>query len=1038
MRPFDIAPFAFPNCPVGEVRFEEPRDMARVVVSFAGPAPGRVGLSYLRKNWPGTRLDTPYRQDIHRPFSLGWCSTDDQFNAVWQKAKVKVARVSATRAELTFAGLLEEIPDFPDADTYDVTFRRTLGIRVDAPASAKVRRVQIFTTSTPVRTRLRIELDAGRRTPGDSIHLGGYNANVREIQPIAGVRTSGRHAILTKARGRSFLVTVDHMAPLHEVSGDDGHVSFRLDGEMFTISLASLAQQGPIWFAEMGVYITRAADTTSFARYRSRNASKRTVAQQVRSHPEQSLAAAMQGQPRAHATPFIVGCRHARQRYWITPYGDVLLRQLDMDRRVAGRDVGRFRNDRAGRLGFSLHEWSVIGRSPGPGAMPAYNIRFERDGVELEQRGFAVPLSGTFAAELAGDDTTCALVRFRFTNRSSRPARAELPVSYSSSSGVEAIPDCPRDPISASAGRIRTTYRRKQVLRCAYQTAMVVGKGAKAVVFSKRLAPGATCELVLKVPLIALESREELAALEALGFATCDRRFRTYWLAEASRGAKLTAPDSRLTALHELHLPIVEISDVAMPDDPALINTSVGTGVYGNFANESCMIIQELTQRGLIDEARRRLDVWLKYQSTVGLTGNFSDHLGVYYGAGGYECGQHYNQHHGWVLWALAEHYLYTRDEKWLAGIADSLVAACDWVFRQRRLTMGRLPHSRGWERGFLPAGGLEDVGDYAYWLPTNALTWRGTDAAAKALRAAGHPQARRIARESNAYRRDLLAGFETMRRHAPLVRLRDGRWAPHYPSRLYRRGRDVGWIRETLEGSIYLLISGLLSPTSRQGGWICDDYHDNRYMSPPFGYPIDDPQHQWFHRGGFSMQPNLLAGLLPHLDRDEPDIYIWMYFNALASCYRPETGALIEHPMPCLGFSNDVPFKTSDQANSVMWLRYMFVYPGRHDTLHIGKAIPRGWFAQNRPFGLKGVLTPFGRLSVEYTPSPATRTITADIKLSLHTAPKRVSLRFRHPQSKPIRKVTVNGKDVRPPKRKAGDIDLTGLSGRLRVEVRY
>ncbi len=89
-------------------------------------------------------------------------------------------------------------------------------------------------------------------------------------------------------------------------------------------------------------------------------------------------------------------------------------------------------------------------------------------------------------------------------------------------------------------------------------------------------------------------------------------------------------------------------------------------------------------------------------------------------------------------------------------------------------------------------------------------MIWRGVDAAATALETFGHPEAARVRVESDEYRKDLRRGFETMRRHCPLVRLRSGRWVPYYPGRLYRRGRDVGWIRETLEGSVYLLISGL------------------------------------------------------------------------------------------------------------------------------------------------------------------------------------------------------------------------------------
>jgi len=64
MKPFDVAPFGLPNCKAGEVRFEEPRDIERVVVTFAGAAPKGVGLSYLRRTWPQRRFDLDYPVEI--------------------------------------------------------------------------------------------------------------------------------------------------------------------------------------------------------------------------------------------------------------------------------------------------------------------------------------------------------------------------------------------------------------------------------------------------------------------------------------------------------------------------------------------------------------------------------------------------------------------------------------------------------------------------------------------------------------------------------------------------------------------------------------------------------------------------------------------------------------------------------------------------------------------------------------------------------------------------------------------------------------
>jgi len=449
------------------------------------------------------------------------------------------------------------------------------------------------------------------------------------------------------------------------------------------------------------------------------------------------------------------------------------------------------------------------------------------------------------------------------------------------------------------------------------------------------------------------------------------------------------------------------------------------------------MIIEELEQRGLVEEVRRRLAVWTRYQGTVGLNGRFTDHDGVFFGAGGLEAGQSYNQHHGWALWYMARHYLHGGDRNWFAGVADSVVRAAEWIVHQRRETLSELPNSRGWERGFLPAGALEDVDDYFYWLSTNCLTWRGLDAAAEALERFGHPEAAHFRQEADAYRQDLIHGFETARRHSPLIRLRDGRWIPHYPSHLYCRGRDFGWIREVLEGSVYLLISGLYQSDSKEAGWILDDFLDTRYMNPPYGYRIDDPQTQWYDCGGFSIQPNLLAGLLPHLDRDEIEIYLWMFFNAWAAGYREEVQAMVEHPLPVLGFSNSAPFKTSDQSNAMKWLAYMFVYE-RDGLLHLGRALPRVWFAGEETFGVTRLDTPAGVVSIEFRPQPAAGKIEAEVELNLRRKPERLLLRFRHPERKPIRFVEVNGIPHQAFDAEKGDVELPPTSGKILVSANY
>ena len=1024
-QPFDIRPFALPNTALNEVWFEEPRDLVCLVVAFEGPVPDKIGVSYQRKVWPETRLEESSKG---HPGGFGWIHQDDWFNGHWQDAAVEVVKLDAHRAEIHFKGIQTELPKI-DLGDYDVAFRRTYAVRVEAKGNPEI--AEVYTTSAPAHTELRVELNAGATTPGgNGMGNDGYNAVVRAAQGAE-----------TQCGPDCVRVGVDHMAPAHAYCGDDGLVKFTFGGGTFTISLVSLEQEGPIWYEDLGVFITKAEDPTTFAQYRERIKDSKTISQQVLEHEEQSLAGAHQGQPRPHVDNYNLGCTGAAQRFWLDFNGDVTLFKRNVTW-LASMHPERWKNagDEAGRFYFGLENWRVTSRHPDPEPVMAYNITAQKDGLSVEQQSFAVPLlTPILAGDWQGGDPMVALLRFRFKNDGSSAARAELPIQYTQEGGrsnqsAHPIPRGPLDTLTVQGNRVLSSFEDKPYVRCALDTAMTVEARGDTVVVSRDLPPGESCDVVVKIPYVVPENDTELAALDGLSFAACQPQVAAYWRRAAGQGARVDAPEPQLGALHTSHAAHVLMADYKMPD--GLVNTSVGTSTYGNFSNESCMIVNELDQRGMRDEAQKRLDLWIKCQGTVEQPGNFTDYRGMYYGAEGFEQGS-YNQHHGWVLWCLCAHYLLTHDDAWFKKNADSIIAGADWVFRQRRNTMKDLPHSRGWERGFLPAGSLEDVTDFYYWLSTNTLTWRGAEYAARALEAAGHPGAARVRGEADAYKADLIRGFETQRENTPVVRLRDGRWIPNYPSRMYRRGREVGWIREVLEGSVYLLISGLYDPNTKQGRWILDDYQDNRYMTPPYGYSVPDSDMTWFARGGISMQPNLLAGLLPHLDRDEPELFLWMFYNAWNSCYREEANAMVEHPLPVLGWSNGVLVKTSDEANAVTWLRYMYVYP-KDGLLHFGRAIPRSWFEQKNPFSATGVVTEFGTAGIIYTAEPDSGKARAVVSLEQARAPEKMLVRFRLPDRKPLRSATVNGAEARIADAARGDVDVSGLSGTITVEAAY
>jgi len=94
----------------------------------------------------------------------------------------------------------------------------------------------------------------------------------------------------------------------------------------------------------------------------------------------------------------------------------------------------------------------------------------------------------------------------------------------------------------------------------------------------------------------------------------------------------------------------------------------------------------------------------------------------------------------------LAEHYRFSRDDAWLRTAASGIVAAADWIILETKRTANRLPL----ERGLLPPGDLEDIGDWWPWLSTSCYTWRGLDSAAWALEQIHHPDAGRIRQQAD------------------------------------------------------------------------------------------------------------------------------------------------------------------------------------------------------------------------------------------------------------------------------------------------
>jgi hypothetical protein len=999
--PFDAAPFGLPLPEGNGVMWEDPREIHKVVVHFAGAAPGpeKVRLEYWGSRWPEQHLPKDREPGGG---SVGWMELGNWYTYQWRVADTQ-AKTDGNAVAFTFRPV--NAKEFPKLEDYPAVFRYTLKLRVVSDALLpKVEQIEALTDST---LEPRIVNLAWKSPAGEKASLQVFNGAFEKFEQTSLRGSRLRLRVAVNADPNTFDRTL---------------VTVRNGQLVFTFAVDDL-KQGALFLPHVGAAVLPEGDTRDYAAVAAaqKAAGAKTLYDRVGEMPEQTWHGAWDGMPPKKSHIHLpLGLDGGRQRF-----------QLD------AKDSIRFRSNDNYLQGRPGKETARLGLEPAPvrfdfqppmnpvfrtieeACLPICQTVWETNGVRISQTAFATELDGARAdgPVPAPDTLTVFLAKFVFTNLTGEPQTATLPMTYWSGDTVKAL---------------RSDEKGWLWLGDNLRGQVLADKGpaveAGALTWTWTLAPGESRTAIVKIPYLVLTAETEHAALARLDFAKEQREIAGYWRRRLDQSARLITPEPMLNEFYRAHAGHLLINCEGDPDGAGRRFARVGSFAYGAYGNESCMMVVDLDRRGYYQEAQECLDAWLHYQGTVGLPGDFSTKKGVLYGTGGLEAGG-YNQHHGWILWMLGEHYRFTRDKAWLRGAAPGILAGADWIINETKRTAGR--HEL--ERGLLPPGDLEDIGDWWTWLSTSCYTWRGLDTAAWALEQIQHPGASRVRREADTYHKNLLANFRRATDRSPVVRLRDGTAVPHLPSMVHRRGRYFGWICETLEGSMHLLITGALDSRSPEADWILKDYEDNRYLSNQYGYMVDDFDKYWFGRGGMSMQACLLLDVEPYLYRDDVKQALRALFNAEAAQYFPDERMNTEHALPALGDWAGDEYKSSDESNVAGWLRYLFVRE-EGDTLLIGQAVPREWLRAGQVCGIERTGTYFGPTSVVYTGGKDA--ITAKLDAPHRNPPKAIRLRFREPSERSLSSVEVNGK---PWKQFKGEwVQLPGDIGAATVVASY
>ena len=520
-QPLDLAPFALPGTPANEVRFEDPREIREVIVALKWAPPANLGLSYLHKTWRRKR------QELLDPtigsFQLGWKVVDDWFDVAWDKGAVRVEKTGPRTAVLRFDLLSKEGVSFTAGD---VDYRYTLGIRVDGVTPDAIERIEVYTASKPTRTKIRVMLDAGKPVNVKEVGLSGHNCEIVNLEAGRGTKPleRSRVGLLEGAPApRDFLVDVRHLVSPHRFAHDEGLVTFGMEDKTFTISMDALLAQGPIWYEDGGVFVTLASDSSSFEAYQREvkrrggpgrtseasgvPAAEGSIASMVSQMPEQSLGGARLGQPERHPVAMMLGCKYNQNRFRIETDGDITMEN-------------GYGSEQAHRFFFGLGRWSRMANYADPTPALIYHVERRTGDLRVHQESFAVPLLKPVGEALTADEPTVCLVRFTLRNEGLVPTTATLPIEFSSRSqhsrhpyqggARSGVPAGSRDALTltnypgadsdANGERLLVVAPQgKTEVRGAIRTSMSVTTTSDGLVLHHELAPGESCEVLLKV-----------------------------------------------------------------------------------------------------------------------------------------------------------------------------------------------------------------------------------------------------------------------------------------------------------------------------------------------------------------------------------------------------------------------------------------------------------------------------------------------------------------------------------------------------------
>ena len=774
------------------------------------------------------------------------------------------------------------------------------------------------------------------------------------------------------------------------LKGDATVLQFRMPAGDVGVGLEDLLTHRSVYVPSRGLYAVLADGQTappSLAEYKRSVAGRRTILEEVRALPDQTLAQALAKTHRAaqNEGPVMLSLACHNTKFVVDRDGDVHFPALPPT------NDNWFAFAAVLDVTFADGQQDRFQRRLEGGWLPMPLLTIERAGIRYSERAFVAPddEDGPNPARL--NRRAVCVVEFSAENLREQPQLARIELRLK--------PPGPK-PAPVELARIGPTdysarVGRMQVWVVADQAALPERQSQAGTLTWAGELPGRSSRrwvVFLGEPAGPAHQAGDVGRLRA--------GVEAYWRAVLAAATQIETPDALLND-------VVRSSQVrcliAARNEAggARVAPWIAAMAYGPLESEAHSVIRGMDFLGHHDFARRSLEYFIhRYHPNGFLTTGYTT-----FGT-------------AWHLWTLAEHCELTGEQAWLRQHADQLRRVGDWILRQMAKTRRTGPDGEPVpESGLMPPAVMADWNAFAYHFMLNGYYYAALRGLGRALAGLGDPQAAAYQRGAEELRQAILRACRWTQGQAPALPLRNGTWVPLYPSQVHSPGRladffpgaDAGrsWAYDVELGAHQLVPTGVLAPDDPEVTQMLEHMEDEQFLGEGwFDYPTADNARDWFNLGGFAkVQPYYCRAAEIYALRDEVKPFLRTYFNSLASLLNTEVLTLWEH------FHHSGAWDKTHETGYFLHQTRIMLVQERGAELWLAPLIPAEWLRPGRTLVVSNAPTRFGPVSFRLNADPAGAQVQVELQPPRRNPPQTIVLRLRHPDGRRLRAVQVQGR---------------------------